>query len=174
MLLTPPPERARSPKGVKQSVDDAKTGVKEEPNVQASTEKVPLSPPEPKEPPANTNKGPTGRTAPAMYGLDSVPRDSNNKRGHVVPKSTATHPRDRWETLFVYAFIKKFTKIHETVPTFYSCDESVFFCVSSPISLIYCSLEDGLLTQPGEPDLILEHVIRIFIKNLRPQTRNLR
>lgn len=137
MLLTPPPERARSPKGVKQSVDDAETGVKEEPNVQASTEKVPPSPPEPKEPPANINKGPTGRTAPAMYGLDSVPRDSNNKRGHVVPKSTATHPRDRWETLFVYAFIKKFTKLHETVPTFYSCDESVFFCVSSPISLIY-------------------------------------
>jgi hypothetical protein len=39
---------------------------------------------------------------------------------------------------------------------------------------MYRSLEKGLLAQPGEPDLILEHVIRVFIKNLRPQTRNLR
>ena len=137
MLLTPPPERARSLEDVKQLVDDAKAEVKEEPNVQVSAEKAPPSSPEPREPPANINKGPTGRIAPAMYGLDSVPRDSNNKRGHVVPKSTATHPRDRWETLFVYAFIKKFTKLHETVPGFHSCDESVVFCAESPMSLIY-------------------------------------
>lgn len=127
MLLTPPPERARSPEDVKRSVVDVKAEVKEELEFQVSAEKAPPSPPEPKEPPANTNKGPTGRIAPAMHGLDSVPRDSNNKRGHVVPKSTATHPRDRWETLFVYAFIKKFTRLDETVPSFYSCDESVFF-----------------------------------------------
>jgi len=108
-------------------VDDAEVEVKEESKAHVD-EKAPTPLPEPKEPPANTSMGPTGRIAPVLYGLDSVPRDSNNKRGHVVPKSTATHPRDRWETLFVYAFINKFTKLHETVPGFYSCDESVFFC----------------------------------------------
>jgi hypothetical protein len=152
-----------------------KSSVKEEPKAQVFAKQAPPPPPEPKEPPPNTNKGPTGRIAPAMYGLDSVPRDSKNKRGHVVPRSTATHPRDRWETLFVYAFIKKFTKLHETVPGFYSCDELVFFCASSPVSLIvFAASRMAFLAQPGEPDLILEHVIRVFIKNLRPQTRNLR
>jgi hypothetical protein len=131
MLLTPPPERAASPEHVKQSLDDVKVEAKEGAKAEVFAEKAPPPLPEPKEPPPNTNKGPTGRIAPAMYGLDSVPRDSNNKRGHVIPNSTATHPRDRWETLFVYAFIKKFTKIHETVPGFCSCDESVFFCPSS-------------------------------------------
>jgi hypothetical protein len=136
MLLTPPPERAGSPEGVKQSVDDTKVETRGEQKAQIFSEAEPPPPPEPKEPAMNTNKGPTGRIAPAMYGLDSVPRDWNNKRGHVVPKSTATHPRDRWETLFVFAFIKKFTKLHETVPGFHSCDELVFFCTASPKALI--------------------------------------
>lgn len=136
MLLTPPPERAGSPEDVKQSVDYAKVEMREELKAQIFAENVAPPPPEPKEPAMNTNKGPTGRTAPAMYGLDSVPRDSNNKRGHVVPKSTATHPRDRWETLFVFAFIKKFTKLDETVPGFHSCDELVFFSTASPMALM--------------------------------------
>jgi len=136
MLLTPPPERAGSPEDMKQSVDDAEVEVKGELKHQFFAEKAPPPPPEPKEPPTNPNKGPTGRVAPAMYGLDSVPRDSNNKRGHVVPKSTATHPRDRWETLFVYAFIKKFTKLYETVPGFHSCDELVLFPAALPMTLI--------------------------------------
>ena len=32
-----------------------------------------------------------------------------DKKGHVCPKSDATHPRDRWETMFVYSFIRKFS-----------------------------------------------------------------
>jgi hypothetical protein len=132
MLLTPPPDRARSPENVRQSVDDAKVELKEELKTQIFAQRAPPPPPEPKEPSTNRNKGPTGRIAPAMYGLDSVPRDSSNKRGHVVPRSTAPHPRDRWETLFVYAFINKFTRLHETVPGFHSCDELVFFCTAPP------------------------------------------
>ena len=30
------------------------------------------------------------------------------KKAHVCPPSTATHPRDRWETAFVYSFVKRF------------------------------------------------------------------
>ena len=142
MLLTPPPEMPGSPEDVRQSVDDAEVDVKEEPKPQVFAKQAPPPPPEPKEPPPNTNKGPTGRIAPALYGLDSVPRDSKNRRGHVVPMSTATHPRDRWETLFVYAFVKKFTKLHETVPSFYSCDELVFYCAPSPVSLMYLQLRE--------------------------------
>lgn len=136
MLLTPPPERARSLKDVKQSVNGGIVEIKEEPKAQFFAEKAPPPPPEPKEPAMNMSRGPTGRIAPALYGLDTVPRDPYNKRGHVVPRSTATHPRDRWETLFVFAFIKKFTKLHETVPGFHSCDELVFFSAASPMALI--------------------------------------
>lgn len=136
MLLTPPPERARSLKDVKQSVNGGTVEIKEELKAQFFAERAPPSPPEPKEPAMNTNRGPTGRTAPVLWGLDTVPRDPYNKRGHVVPRSTATHPRDRWETLFVFAFIKKFTKLHETVPGFHSCDESVFFSTASPMALM--------------------------------------
>ena len=38
-----------------------------------------------------------------------------DKKGHVCPPSDATHPRDRWETLFVYAFICKFTQMKTKV-----------------------------------------------------------
>ena len=136
MLLTPPPERARSLEDVKPSVNGDKVEIWQELKAQIFPETAPPSPPQPKEPAMNANKGPTGRIAPALYGLDTVPRDPYNKRGHVVPRSTATHPRDRWETLFVFAFIKKFTKLHETVPGFHSCDELVFFCTASPMALI--------------------------------------
>jgi len=30
---------------------------------------------------------------------------------HICPPSSATHPRDRWESLFVYSFICKFTNL---------------------------------------------------------------
>lgn len=40
------------------------------------------------------------------------------KKGHVCPPSSATHPRDRWESLFVYAFICKFTNLRSKVDGF--------------------------------------------------------
>ena len=38
-----------------------------------------------------------------------------DKKGHICPPSNATHPSDRWESLFVYAFICKFTKLRGKV-----------------------------------------------------------
>jgi hypothetical protein len=32
------------------------------------------------------------------------------KKRHVCPQSTATHPSDRWETLYVCAFLARFTR----------------------------------------------------------------
>ncbi|KAL0068672.1 hypothetical protein AAF712_004388 [Marasmius tenuissimus] len=36
-------------------------------------------------------------------------------RGHVCPQSNAIHPSDRWESLFIYSFICKFTKLRGKV-----------------------------------------------------------
>ncbi|KAK1232425.1 hypothetical protein PQX77_004455 [Marasmius sp. AFHP31] len=36
-------------------------------------------------------------------------------RGHVCPPSNAIHPSDRWESLFIYSFICKFTKLRGKV-----------------------------------------------------------
>ncbi len=38
-----------------------------------------------------------------------------DKRGHVCPPSDATHPRDRWESLFIYSFVTKFTQLRGKV-----------------------------------------------------------
>src|SRR5712671_200517 len=38
-----------------------------------------------------------------------------DKKGHVCPPSCATHPRDRWESLFVFSFIAKFTQLRGKV-----------------------------------------------------------
>jgi len=36
---------------------------------------------------------------------------ATEKKGHLCPPSKATHPCNRWECLFVYAFICKFTNL---------------------------------------------------------------
>lgn len=43
--------------------------------------------------------------------MKSVAPDIQEKKGHICPPSDATHPRDRWESLFVYGFICKFTQL---------------------------------------------------------------
>lgn len=36
-------------------------------------------------------------------------------KAHVCPPSAAIHPADRWESLFVYSFICKFTNLRHKV-----------------------------------------------------------
>ncbi|KAJ7040427.1 hypothetical protein C8F04DRAFT_1083534 [Mycena alexandri] len=76
-------------------------------------------------------------------------------KGHVCPPSNATHPSDRWESLFVYSFICKFTTLRAKVEG-----------LETPMDF-----EEALLSQ--EPNTILTQVLSRFIQNLRPQTRNL-
>lgn len=76
-------------------------------------------------------------------------------KDHICPPSNATHPSDRWESLFVYSFICKFTNLRGKVDG-----------LETPMDL-----ESALLSQ--EPNLILSQVLSRFILNLRPQTRNL-
>lgn len=37
------------------------------------------------------------------------------KKGHICPPSDAGHPADRWESLYVYSFICKFTILRSKV-----------------------------------------------------------
>ncbi|KAJ7170061.1 hypothetical protein C8R46DRAFT_1091016 [Mycena filopes] len=76
-------------------------------------------------------------------------------KGHVCPPSNATHPSGRWESLFVYSFICKFTNLRAKVEG-----------LETPMDF-----EEALLSQ--EPNTILTQVLSRFIQNLRPQTRNL-
>ncbi|KAJ7207383.1 hypothetical protein B0H12DRAFT_1034470 [Mycena haematopus] len=80
---------------------------------------------------------------------------SAEKKGHICPPSTATHPSDRWESLFVYSFISKFTNLRTKVEG-----------LETPMDF-----EQALLSQ--EPNTILTQLLARFILNLRPQTRNL-
>ncbi|KAJ6520003.1 hypothetical protein C8R45DRAFT_953541 [Mycena sanguinolenta] len=80
---------------------------------------------------------------------------SSEKRGHVCPPSTATHPSDRWESLFVYSFINKFTNLKTKIEG-----------LETPMDF-----EEALLSQ--EPNTILTQLLARFILNLKPQTRNL-
>ncbi|KAL0951534.1 hypothetical protein HGRIS_008218 [Hohenbuehelia grisea] len=81
-----------------------------------------------------------------------APRDT---KGHVCPPSSAQHPSDRWETLFVYSFICKFTNVRSKVEG-----------LESPMDL-----EEALISPEASP--ILTEVLGRFVRNLRPQTRNL-
>ncbi|KAF9270597.1 hypothetical protein L218DRAFT_914742 [Marasmius fiardii PR-910] len=76
-------------------------------------------------------------------------------KGHVCPPSDAIHPSDRWESLFIYSFICKFTKLRSKVEG-----------LETPMDL-----ENALLAK--EPTPIVNAVLIRFILNLRPQTRNL-
>jgi len=101
-----------------------------------------------------------------------------DKKSHVCPPSTAIHPADRWETLFVYSFICKFTNLRHKVEGL----ESPMECVTCLLRLprwmldltvfLPCSLEEALMLK--EPNTILTQLLVQFIVNLKPQTRNLR
>ena len=99
------------------------------------------------------------------------------KKGHVCPPSKATHPCNRWECLFVYAFICKFTNLRGKTDGLNSPMESVHFAFVSFTALtrlaaFSSSFEEALLST--EPDPILTQVFARFVLNLRPLTRNLR
>ncbi|KAK7058377.1 hypothetical protein VNI00_002011 [Paramarasmius palmivorus] len=76
-------------------------------------------------------------------------------KGHICPPSNAIHPSDRWESLFIYSFICKFTKLRGKVEG-----------LETPMDL-----ENALLLK--EPNTIVNSVLTHFILNLRPQARNL-
>ncbi|KAJ3567991.1 hypothetical protein NP233_g6002 [Leucocoprinus birnbaumii] len=85
----------------------------------------------------------------------AAPGVKPDRKGHVCPPSGATHPSDRWESLFVYSFILKFTNVKEKTLGF-----------ESPMDF-----EDALMSR--EPNDILTKILSRFILNLKPQTRNL-
>jgi hypothetical protein len=99
------------------------------------------------------------------------------KTGHICPPSTATHPSDRWETMFVYSFILRFTQLHGKVEGLETPMEYVSLFLASSHAMLMArrratSLENALLSH--EPNPILTRILGQFILNLRPQTRNLR
>ncbi|KIK96396.1 hypothetical protein PAXRUDRAFT_826021 [Paxillus rubicundulus Ve08.2h10] len=77
------------------------------------------------------------------------------KKRHICPPSDANHPSDRWESLFVYSFICKFTNLRTKVEG-----------LETPMDF------ENALMMPG-PDHTLSRILQQFILNLRPQTRNL-
>ncbi|GBE77729.1 hypothetical protein SCP_0106110 [Sparassis crispa] len=79
---------------------------------------------------------------------------TSEKRGHICPPSNATHPSDRWESLFVYGFICKFTQLRSKVEG-----------LDSPMDF-----EEALLS--NEPNPVMTQILSRFVLNLRPQTRN--
>ncbi|TBU63773.1 hypothetical protein BD310DRAFT_955344 [Dichomitus squalens] len=85
----------------------------------------------------------------------ALPEPTIDRKGHVCPPSTATHPSDRWESLFVYGFICKFTQLRSKVEGFHT-----------PMDF-----EDALLSP--EPNPIMTQILSRFVLNLRPGTRNL-
>lgn len=99
------------------------------------------------------------------------------KGSHICPPSKAKHPSDRWESLFVYSFICKFTNLRhkiEGLETPMECVVNVLFCTCVLLSMLYVcsSLEEALMAK--EPNNLLSQLLAAFIVNLKPQTRNLR
>nr|AAZ14914.1 conserved hypothetical protein [Coprinellus disseminatus] len=84
------------------------------------------------------------------------------KKPHVCPPSDATHPHDRWESLYVYSFICKFTNLKHKVEGLETPTE----CVPYSAQVKFAVMSNG-------PNDILTHVLAHFILNLKPQTRNL-
>ncbi|KAF8807826.1 hypothetical protein BYT27DRAFT_7189920 [Phlegmacium glaucopus] len=78
-----------------------------------------------------------------------------DKRPHICPPSDAVHPSDRWESLFIYSFICKFTNLRQKIEG-----------LETPMDL-----ENALLSR--EPNSILSQLLVQFIVSLKPQTRNL-
>ncbi|KAG9314049.1 hypothetical protein JVU11DRAFT_4828 [Chiua virens] len=78
-----------------------------------------------------------------------------DKKGHICPSSDARHPADRWESLYVYSFICKYTALRSRVEG-----------LETPMDF-----ENALLMPGADP--ILSKILQQFVLNLRPQTRNL-
>lgn len=55
----------------------------------------------------------------------STSDSATDKKGHICPPSNAKHPSDRWESLFVYGFICRFTQLRAKVEGFHSPMEYV-------------------------------------------------
>ncbi|KAH0838016.1 hypothetical protein J3R83DRAFT_6256 [Lanmaoa asiatica] len=84
----------------------------------------------------------------------SAPQQAE-KKGHICPLSDTHHPADRWESLYVYSFICKFTSLRSKVEG-----------LETPMDF-----ENALLMPEADP--IISRILQQFILNLRPQTRNL-
>ncbi|KAI0673314.1 hypothetical protein C8Q78DRAFT_1016564 [Trametes maxima] len=87
--------------------------------------------------------------------MKDTPAESSEKKGHICPPSNAKHPSDRWESLFVYGFICRFTQLRGKVEG-----------LNSPMDF-----EEALLLP--EPNPIMIQILSRFVLNLRPGTRNL-
>ena len=102
---------------------------------------------------------------------------ATEKKGHICPPSKATHPCNRWECLFVYAFICKFTNLRGKTdglnsPVECVCFAFVSFTTLTPSPAFFFSFEEALLST--DPNPILTQILARFVLNLRPLTRNLR
>lgn len=102
---------------------------------------------------------------------------ATDKKGHLCPPSKASHPCNRWECLFVYAFICKFTNLRGKTDGLNSpmecvCSAFVSFTMLSLLPTLFPSFEEALLST--DPNPILTQVLARFVLNLRPLTRNLR
>lgn len=102
---------------------------------------------------------------------------TTEKKGHICPPSKATHPCNRWECLFVYAFICKFTNLRGKTDGLNSpmecvCFAFVSFAALTSLPVFFSSFEEALLST--DPNPILTQILARFVSNLRPLTRNLR
>ena len=102
---------------------------------------------------------------------------TTEKKGHICPPSNASHPCNRWECLFVYAFICKFTNLRGKIDGLNSAVECVrsgfvSFAILTPPLIFFPSFEEALLST--DPNPILTQILARFVLNLRPLTRNLR
>ncbi|EAU92791.1 hypothetical protein CC1G_01836 [Coprinopsis cinerea okayama7 len=79
---------------------------------------------------------------------------SAEPKPHICPPSNAVHPSDRWESLFIYSFLCKFTNLRGKEG------------LETPMDL-----EEALMSK--EPHPILTQLLTTFVLNLKPQTRNL-
>lgn len=102
-----------------------------------------------------------------------------SSKGHICPPSNAKHPCDRWESLFIYSFICKFTNLRGKVEGLETPMEWVHrYCyfltnyAHVQSGMVVGSLENALLLR--EPNAIVTNILTRFILNLRPNTRNLR
>lgn len=102
---------------------------------------------------------------------------ATEKKGHICPPSNATYPGNRWECLFAYAFICKFTNLRGKIDGLNSAMEyvrsgSVSFTTPTQLLIFFPSFEEALLST--DPNPILTQILARFVLNLRPLTRNLR
>lgn len=103
----------------------------------------------------------------------------SEKKSHVCPPSNAIHPSDRWESLFVYSFVCKFTSLRGKIEGLETPMEWALLHLlwsilkkTHHLGTFSLSFETALLSR--EPNPILTQLLGQFILNLKPHTRNLR